>query len=56
MVEMCLFHFIVSFFRSKNEAELKLIEDKIEDAAKNAGDTEVIDCYIYRITHLSRIL
>lgn len=29
--------------RVKNENELKTIEDKIEDASKNAGDTEVIN-------------
>eukprot|EP01031_Cornospumella_fuschlensis_P036173 gene36172-43871_t len=31
--------------RTKNKEELESIENKIEDAVKNAGDTDVIDGY-----------
>jgi hypothetical protein len=32
---------VLGLKRNKNDAELKSIEEKIEDAVKNAGDTEV---------------
>lgn len=39
----------------KNEIELKSIEDKIEDAVKNAGDTEVIDGLFSKARYLAKI-
>jgi len=41
--------------RVKNESELKTIEDKIEDAVKNAGDTEVIDGLFSKARYLAKI-
>ena len=41
--------------RAKNEAELSSIEEKIEDATKNAGDTEVIDGLFSKARYLAKI-
>lgn len=41
--------------QSKNEAQLKELEDKITDADENLGDVEVRDAFLARADHLCRL-
>ena len=41
--------------KAENEAELKRIDEAIEDAEKNLGETEVRDGMLKRAEYLSRI-
>jgi 26S proteasome regulatory subunit N7 len=40
---------------SKNEAKLKELDDKIEDAEKNFGETEVREANLAKSEHLCRV-
>lgn len=46
---------LVGTLKTKNEAELKSIDDKIEDATKNAGDTEVVDALFLKARYQAKI-
>jgi 26S proteasome regulatory subunit N7 len=50
-----LLTFFVKFFRTKNTEELASIDAKIEDAAKNAGDTEVIEGLFSKARYYTKI-
>ena len=41
--------------KAENEAELKRIDEAIEDAEKNLGETEVRDGMLKKVEYLSRI-
>eukprot|EP00286_Rhodomonas_abbreviata_P029126 CAMPEP_0181294512 /NCGR_PEP_ID=MMETSP1101-20121128/3643_1 /TAXON_ID=46948 /ORGANISM="Rhodomonas abbreviata, Strain Caron Lab Isolate" /LENGTH=341 /DNA_ID=CAMNT_0023399181 /DNA_START=157 /DNA_END=1182 /DNA_ORIENTATION=+ len=46
---------LVKKMKDINEAELKTISVKLEDAVTNAGDTEVLDCMFEKARYLSKI-
>mmetsp|Transcript_125845 Transcript_125845/g.246648 ORF Transcript_125845/g.246648 Transcript_125845/m.246648 type:complete len:372 (-) Transcript_125845:76-1191(-) len=46
---------LLKTMKEKNEVELKNIEQKLEEATTNAGDTEVLDAMILKAKTLSRI-
>ena len=45
----------ISMFQDANKTKLKELEEKIEDAEKNQGETEIRDAMLAKAEHLCRV-